>query len=338
MTLYRSQNGPLPTSVRRAAIDVHSSSEDALHAPFGATRGEPLHRLRAIAHALEQEARSENTRRAYRSAFGSFRRWCEQYDLEALPSSPETLVLYAAHLSQSGRSMATIESALVAISQTHFDHDYPSPRVAPNVRRVVRGLRRTLSVRPDSKRPILEEHLHAIVATAPEGLLAIRDRAVLLVGFATGLRRSELVAIRSEHVSISESGIRIFVPRSKTDQVGRGRSLFMERRADALCPREALHHWTSRARIEKGPVFRSLRKGERVTDDALSGKAIERIVKAAAQSIGLDAAEFAAHSLRSGYATAAAARGVPEHLVMRQLDHTSTEMTRRYVRDANSFR
>jgi site-specific recombinase XerD len=288
--------------------------------------------LEAFAAALASAATAPNTRRTYASAVGTFRAWTDVHGRSSLPATPETVALYVAYLVRKGRKATTIERALVAISQAHLDANQPSPRSAPIVRRVLRGLRRRPGTESQPQRALTEAEVVAMVGGLPNDVGGLRDRALLALGFATGLRRSELVALDIEHVTLGGDFVVVLVVRSKTDPGGRGRRVRAERRTDAACPVRALEDWIRAASVEHGPLFRPVLRGGHTVSRRLNDKVVDRIVKNTADTARIDAARVSAHSLRSGYATTEAARGVPERTLMKRLGHTDPAMTRRYVR------
>jgi integrase len=171
-----------------------------------------------------------------------------------------------------------------------------------------------------------------MVTALPTDLAGIRDRALLTLGFESGLRRSELVALDFEHLKWIGSDVVVTVARSKTDQEARGRRVCVRRNDGAACAVRALDAWMSVADVKTSALFRQIRKGGHLTNLRLGDRAIERTVKYAADLAGMDSSRLSGHSLRSGFATAQARMGVPERTLMLRLGHSTPEMTRRYVR------
>jgi integrase len=236
-----------------------------------------------------------------------------------------------------GHTVATIEQDLSAISAAHRAAGLDTPRSAAVVREVRSGIRRRLGVAPKVKAPLLAEDLEKVVAALPATLAGIRDRALLLVGFAAALRRSELVGLEVGDLEWTEEGLKLRIRRSKTDQEGLGRPIGVPHGKEA-CPVQALKAWLEAARITEGPVFREVTRHGRVGDKALSGRSIARVVQASALAAGLEASSDAGHSLRAGLATSAARGGKSERSIMNQTGHRSSAMVRRYIRDAELFR
>jgi len=283
------------------------------------------------------DARSENTRRAYKTDWAAFVAWCQERRLRQLPASPSIVAAYVAQLADAGRKVPTIERALAAIAKAHSMSNHPSPIGAAILLETMAGIRRKLGTRPEQKTALDLDALRAMLAHLGVGLAGKRNRAILLLGFAGGFRRSELVALdMSDIVSVPE-GLTVLIRRSKTDQEARGRTIGIPKGTDATCPVAAVRSWLEAASLVDGPVFRSIDRYERIGTRALTPQSVALIVKAAAEGAGLDPTRFAGHSLRSGFATEAAKAGKSERAIMRQTGHRSPSMVRRYIRDANIF-
>jgi integrase len=311
-----------------------------------ATAGPPvLEDLQVLAEAaqdLVRASRAANTLRAYRSDWRGFSDWCSAQHLEPLPARPETVALYLAALARSGAEAVTIQRRLSAISQAHQAAGHqPSPTADVLVRQVMRGIRRTLGTAPSHrKEPLTAPELRRLVEVTPgETPAGLRDRALLLVGHLGAFRRSELVALDVEDLDETGDGLRLQVRRSKTDQEAEGLEKGLPRRADpATCPVRALRTWLDVAGIGAGPVFRAVNRYGQVQPGRLSDRAVALVVKRACRRAGLDPDRYAGHSLRSGFATAAAEGGAPERAIMRQGGWSSEAMVRRYIRMASLFR
>jgi integrase len=179
--------------------------------------------------------------------------------------------------------------------------------------------------------------MHSMVAMAPDRLSGLRDRAVLLLGFAGAFRRSELVALDVADITEAKTGLLIKIRRSKTDQEGEGITIAIAK-GDVACPARALREWLDAAGIETGPIFRAINKGGTVATDRLTGRSVANIVKAYAGRAGFDASTFSGHSLRSGFLTSAAANGASIFKMMDVSRHKSVDTLRGYVRDAELFK
>jgi site-specific recombinase XerD len=284
-------------------------------------------------------SKSAATIKAYAASWHDFLSFCEQRDLTPLPASDETVAAYLAAMADRGAKAATIARRLVVISQAHKAADLPSPTSSSLVRRVHAGVRRTLGTAQVRKAPALVSDLRQMLEALPNSRVGLRDRAVLLLGFAGAFRRSELVSLDVADLEFSQAGLIVTLRKSKTDQEGKSRRIGIPfGSSEATCPVRSLQVWLTSARITDGPVFRSLDTFQRVQPARLSDKAVALIVKRRAKAVGLDPARYAGHSLRAGLATSAAAAGASERVIMAQTGHRSADMVRRYIRDGNLWR
>ena len=300
-----------------------------------AIRPELVEQVRGYATA----STSENTRRAYSRQWQAFVAWCEARRFDALPASPSTVALYASDLADQGRKVATIGQAMVAISSAHGAAGHPSPRADPNLRKVLRGIRRTLGVAQKEAAPALAEHLRRMVSALPTSIAGLRDRALLLVGFAGAFRRSELVGLELRDVLFSTEGLEVTLRRSKTDQEGRGRLVALPYSGTPeVCPVRALRAWLEASAIDAGPVFREVTRHGKVGTGALTGRSLSRLVKSAGVVAGLEGQNFSGHSLRAGFVTQAKIARKDEASIMRQTGHLSVAMVRKYDRRADLWR
>jgi integrase len=204
------------------------------------------------------------------------------------------------------------------------------------VKATVRGIRRTLAAGQVKKTPATAEKIVAMVTTARRDLKGLRDRALLLLGFAGAFRRSELVALDLADLEFCDGGLRVHIHRSKTDQEGIGATIAIVTGSIA-CPVQAVRTWLEAAGITSGPLFRSIRKGGAI-GERLTDQSVGHIVKAHAERVGLDPTTFAGHSLRAGFLTSAAKRGASIFKMMDLSRHKSMDTLRGYVRDADLFR
>lgn len=313
-------------------------TETALIPATGAAVSHNYARAEANVQKYLGRARARNTIRGYRSHFRQFQAWCAAVGLCPLPADPETIAVYlgerAGHLRPT-----TLACHLAAISKAHKTAGLSSP-VKDNalIFETLKGIKRTHGTAVVQKAPVLTDDLRLMLRGMPAGLLGLRDRALLLVGFAGAFRRSELVSLDVEDLTFSAEGLLLRLRRSKTDQEAEGRDVAIPfgLKGDT-CPVCALKAWLHAAAITTGPVFRSMRCGGRVLPGRLSDHAVAVLVKKHAVAAGLDQAQFSGHSLRAGLVTSAARAGVPERVIMRQTGHRSVEMVLKYVRSANAF-
>ena len=330
-----------------------SPSVDKSVLDAGTTMTLPTH-LKGLAEAAREYAKassSENTRKAYASDWRHYIGWARRHGLPALPPDPQTIGLYVAACASGATgkpaSVATIERRISALMWNFAQRGENFDRADCHVATVLAGVRRTQGRPPEQKEAVLSEHLLAMVATLDLGdLRGLRDRAILLIGFSGGLRRSEIVglACHSEDaldggwIELLDDGL-LLTLRGKTGwrevEIGRGSS-------DATCPVVALETWLKFARIERGPIFRRI-VGKSVGAEAITDKHVARLVKQTALAAGVRgdlpegerARKFSGHSLRAGLASSAE---VDERYVQKQLGHASAEMTRRYQRRRDRFR
>jgi site-specific recombinase XerD len=277
--------------------------------------------------------------KAYAADWRDFTAWCSGRGRQALPATDETVALYLADLAGRGAKASTLARRLVAISQAHKTVDLPSPTTSSVVRRVHAGIRRAHGTAQLGKAPALVGDIRKMVQAQPDSLRGLRDRALLLLGFAGAFRRSELVGLNVEDLELSRIGLVVTLRHSKTDQEARGRRVGVPYgSSEATCPVRSIQAWLQAAYIEHGSIFRPIDRFGRVQAGRLSDKAVARLVKQHAEAIGLDPTRYAGHSLRAGLATSAAAAGASDRTIMRQTGHRSSEMVSRYIREGSLFR
>ena len=297
-----------------------------------------LDALRAEAAEAFSGARSKNTQIAYEKAWSAFASWCDANQLASFPASPETVVLYLTALARRCK-LATLRLHLTAINVRHRDAGHAQPGDFPPMRAFMRGLAKRLGSAPAPKRALTPEQIAGMIDTLDlRTRIGLRDRAILLLGLAMAARRSELVALDLEDLEERDRGLRVRIRFSKTDQEGRGAVIGIPRTGHPeLCPVGAVRAWIEGAELTAGPLFRAVDRHGRVSADRLGSREVARIVKAGASRIGLAPDQYAAHSLRSGFATAAAEGGAEERDIMRQTRHASERMVRRYIQEGTLF-
>lgn len=289
------------------------------------------------AAAFASVSSAEHTRRAYSSDWADFTHWCEGGDRSPLPADPVTLADYIANMADGGYKPSTINRRCSAIARAHRLAGFPTP-MAGVARETMAGIRRTLGVAQRQVAPVTVANLRVMLKCLPNDKRGARDRALLLVGFAGALRRSELVGLNVSDVASTDSGTLLMLRRSKTDQEGEGRQVGIPYGSHReTCPVRSLRHWLDVAGVEEGPIFRPIDRHGTVSTARLSDRSVALVVQRTAKRAGLDPAVFAGHSLRAGLATAAAAAGVSEHDIARTTGHRSVAVLRRYVRTASVF-
>lgn len=288
--------------------------------------------------AFAAGSRSPATRRAYRSDWRTFTAWCAANRLTPLPALPATLAVYLAHLTSLGRKAATIGRAVSSIAYAHHLANEPSPHATARVTETLRGIRRTIGVAQACKAPLMATALRRICAEIPDTVQGKRDRALLLLGWSGAFRRSELVALDVRDVAFTEEGLEVTIRRAKNDQEGVGRKIGVPFSASpSVCPVRAVRAWLDAAKVDGGPILRSVNKHGSVSATRLTCRSVALIVKRHVEAVGLDPAAYSGHSLRAGLATSAAKAGKSERSIMMTTGHKSTGMLRRYIRDASLF-
>jgi site-specific recombinase XerD len=290
------------------------------------------------AREFARRSKAENTLRGYRSDWREFCQWCDRNGTAILPASPEAVASFIAECA-CRLKVGSIQRRLNAISEAHKAMGLDSPTTSGMVRNTLKGIRRTLGTATVQKAPTFTDDIRAMVESTDGGLIGIRDRALILLGFAGAFRRSELVGLNAEDCAFGRDGLTITLRRSKTDQDGAGRKVGIPYGANPeTCPVRNVQNWMEQAGIADGPVFRSINRHGQIQPERLSGIDVARIVKKLAERAGLDSKKYAGHSLRAGHATSAAIAGASERSIMNQTGHRSVQMVRRYIRDGTLFR
>lgn len=283
-------------------------------------------------------SKAESTIRGYRADWRAFCGWCESHGLCPLPASAETVASFIAECA-SRLKVGSIQRRLNAIAEAHKAVGLDSPTHHAMVTNTIKGIRRTKGTAPEQKTPTLTDDIRAMVDATDTGIIGIRDRAMVLLGFAGAFRRSELVGLDVEDSAFGKDGLTVTLRRSKTDQDGVGRKVGIPYGSNPeTCPVRTVQAWLEGAGITAGPLFRSINRHGQVRLGRLSGIDVARVVKKLAKRANLDPAKFAGHSLRAGHATAAAIAGASERSIMKQTGHRSVQMVRRYIRDGSLFR
>jgi len=273
---------------------------------------------------------SENTRRAYSNDLEHFLKWGGR-----IPASPERLASYLAEHAKK-LSYATLSRRVVAIGRAHTAKGLQSPSHAEMVKATLHGIRRTNGTAQRLVKPALLCDVRKMV-TGLDGLKGIRDKALLLIGFAGAFRRSELVSIQVDDIQFVAEGIIIHMRRSKTDQMGKGRNIAIPFVRGKLSPVQAVKQWLEMSEIASGHLFRRIDRNGNITGDGLSPQSVALIVKERAKQIGLDESQYSGHSLRAGLVTSAANSGVSSWKICQQTGHQSEAMMQRYIRDSRLF-
>jgi integrase len=278
-----------------------------------------------------QSSLAESTKKAYLSDVIAFASWGGQ-----IPSSAAVIADYLVEHAPK-LSPVTLRRRIMAFSKAHVAMGYADPTRQELVRGVLRGICRVHGMPQRQASPLRRADLMLLVDAIPDTLIGARDRALMLIGFAGGFRRSELVGLRVDDINFVPEGILVLLKRSKTDQIGSGRKVGIPFGRTRACPVKALSAWLERASIQEGPIFRAISKGGHVYDQALSAQAVNLLLTKCAGRAGLICEGLSAHSLRSGLVTAAAKAGVSSWKIRQQTGHKSDAMLHRYIRDADIF-
>lgn len=273
---------------------------------------------------------ADNTRLAYQADLQHFLSWGGD-----IPSTPNQIALYLSAFAGK-HAIGTLARRLVGIGKAHTSQGYVSPVDSELVRATLRGIRRIHGSAQRQATPAIKEDILAML-NGLTGIKGIRDRALLLVGFAGAFRRSELVALTVENVEFAKQGLLIHLAHSKTDQEGHGRKIAIPYARGVVCPVHALQGWLEASGTISGVIFRGVNRHGAISEAGLTPQAVALVVKERAQAVGLDPAKYSGHSLRAGLVTSAAQAGVSSWKIRQQTGHKSDAMLARYIRDANIF-
>lgn len=300
---------------------------------------EQFHDLAAKAREYVAGSKASSTRRAYTNDWRDFESWCLTRGIAPLTATPELVALYVTALAESGKKCSTIQRRLVSISVVFKSAGRESPTAHPAVKAVWAGIKRAKGMAQQGKAAFTVADLRVALSRLPEDVRGLRDRVLMLVGFAGGMRRSEIVGLDVTDASFVSGGIALRLRRSKTDQEGQGRIIGLPFGADpATCPVLNLRRWLNAAQITEGPIFRPVSRTGAVLSRRLDDQSVALIVKRTIKTTGLDPKDFSGHSLRVSFCTVAASAGVADRVIALQTGHKPGSSTLdRYIRRANLF-
>lgn len=325
---------PLSTLVDAPPDEPPDAALDASRAGLTARDAE------RVAAALEAEI-AASTRHVYDWAWGKWEAWCDTRGLPALPARPDALAAYLAERAETGLTYASIDVACCAIAYRHRQHGLLDPTSDPTVRRVRRGLRRIIGVAPRRQaHPVDTAELTQIVTSIdPNTTIGLRDRAILLLGYASALRPGEIAALQNSDITMRPNGLLIAIRRSKTDQEGHGQVVGVAPgTSTATDPVAALDAWLSVRPQGRGPLFTRLDHGLEPGLTPVGARTVSRMIQARAQAAGLGHLPITGHSLRAGHATTAAANGVPLAQIALQTRHRDLEtLIDHYIRPTDAL-
>jgi site-specific recombinase XerD len=290
-----------------------------------------------------QSSKAINTVRAYKSDFKDFGLFCAQNGFKSLPSEPKIVSLYLTHLSTKEVKMSTLKRRLVSIGVIHKLKGHYLDTKHPIIIENIMGIKRRKGSIQKGKKPLLINNLKLIINVIDESnnedIKKFRDRSIILMGFSGGFRRNEIVSLDYDDLDFVTEGLKINLKRSKTDQFGEGSVKALPYFDNPkYCPVLSLKKWIEISNINSGPLFRRFSKGSKLLENRLTDQTVAHLIKKYLKIAGIDSKNYSGHSLRSGFATTAAESGAEERSIMAMTGHKSTEMVRRYIKEANLFK
>ena len=290
-----------------------------------------------------KNSKANNTVRAYKSDFNHFGMFCAQNGFKSLPSEPKIVSLYITYLSTKNIKMSTLKRRLVSIGVIHKLKGHYLDTKHPSIIENIMGIKRRKGSFQKGKKPILINSLKQIINVIDEKnkdeIKKFRDRSIILIGFSGGFRRNEIVSLDYEDLDFVTEGLKITLKKSKTDQFGEGKLKALPYFDNSqYCPVVSLQNWIKISKISSGPIFRRFVKGSKLSDYRLTDQTVALLIKKYLKLTGIDNKNYSGHSLRSGFATSAAESGAEERSIMAMTGHKSTDMVRRYIKEANLFK
>ena len=287
-------------------------------------------------------SKANNTLRAYRSDFKDFAAFCVKHNFRSMPTDPKIVSLYLTHLSKTSK-ISTLRRRLVSIGVVHKLKGHYLDTKHPAIIENLMGIKRIKGSKQIGKKPILISHLKQIINVINEQdieeIVKLRNKTLILIGFGGGFRRTELISIDYEDLEFVNEGVKIKLKRSKTDQFGEGMIKGLPYFSnETYCPVMSLKNWLKISKIKTGPIFKRFVKGSVLTSNRLTDQSVVLIIKDCLKLAGIENNNFSGHSLRSGFATVAAESGADERSIMAMTGHKTTQMVRRYIREANIFK
>ena len=292
-----------------------------------------------------KNSKANNTIRAYKSDFRDFGGFCSKNGLKSLPADPKIVSLYMTYLSTKDAKMSTLRRRLVSIGVIHRLKGHYLDTKHPIIIENLMGIKRKKGSYQKGKKPILINHLKLMIEaidkdTSDEtGIRKLRDKTIILLGFAGGFRRIELISIDFEDLEFVSEGVKIFIRKSKTDQFGegmiKGLPYFTNQK---YCPVWHLKKWLEISEIKSGPIFRRFSKSLNLGKNRLTDQSVALFLKKHLSNAGIENQNYSGHSLRSGFATVTAESGADERSIMAMTGHKTTQMVRRYIKEANLFK
>lgn len=316
-------------------------SSEALTIIQPASIESPLPRVSPSTVRYLKDARAKATRTGYRRDFARFERWCQERGLSALPGTPETVANFLSYRADEGRKLNSIRRELASIARHHrLAGIDPLPTASAGVRETMSGIARAIGSAVDVAPPIMRDDLRVMTATFNgDGLRDIRDRAILLLGWITACRRSEIVALEVRDFALKPDGCEVLIRRSKNDQLGEGlvKVVYHAKREPELCAVLAVQRWLRVSGIQEGALFTTIRNSGKLGKGRIDGETVARIVQRAAKRAGIEDRAFTAHSLRAGCISQIAADGVALATIQEHSEHKSLQVLTGYIRRAQRW-
>jgi len=290
-----------------------------------------------------RNSKADNTIRAYKSDFNDFGLFCAQNGFKSLPSDPKIVSLYLTQLSTKNVKISTIKRRLVSIGVIHKLKGHYLDTKHPLIVENLMGIKRRKGIIQNGKKPLLINNLKKIINVIDqqkkEKIKILRDRTIILIGFSGGFRRNEIVSLDFDDLDFVEEGLKINIKRSKTDQFGAGSTKGLPYFENSqYCPVVSIQKWIEISKINSGALFRRFTKGSNLSEKRLTDQTVALLIKEYLGLAGIDSTNYSGHSLRSGFATSAAEAGAEERTIMAMTGHKSTEMVRRYIKNADLFK
>ena len=290
-----------------------------------------------------KSSKANNTVRAYKSDFNDFGLFCAQNGFKSLPSEPKIVSLYLTYLSTKEAKISTLKRRLVSIGVIHKLKGHYLDTKHPLIIENIMGIKRRKGSIQKGKKPILISYLKQLIDVIDkqdsEDIKKLRDRSIILIGFSGGFRRNEIVSLDYDDLDFVEEGLKIQIRRSKTDQFGEGLVKALPYFDSPMyCPVVSLKNWIVISKINSGALFKRFTKGSKLSENRLTDQTVALLIKKYLELGGIDSKNYSGHSLRSGFATSAAESGAEERSIMTMTGHKSTEMVRRYIKEANLFK
>ena len=290
-----------------------------------------------------QSSKANNTVRAYKSDFKDFGLFCAQNGFKSLPSEPKIVSLYLTYLSTKDAKISTLKRRLVSIGVIHKLKGHYLDTKHPSIIENIMGIKRRKGSIQKGKKPLLISNIKKLIDIIDEqnneDIKKLRDRSIILIGFSGGFRRNEIVSLDYDDLDFVEEGLKIQIRRSKTDQFGEGLVKALPYfDSPRYCPVVSLKNWIVASKINSGALFKRFTKGSKLSEHRLTNQTVALLIKKYLELVGIDSKNYSGHSLRSGFATSAAEAGAEERSIMAMTGHKTTQMVRRYIKEANLFK